>query len=104
MLTLSTRSRKLVSHGSIAPARAQAQAPVSPRQPAPGAARRGARHGVSRTALYRHFADKRALLAAVATEGFRTLRLQLVAAWQDGGRNRAAFDAMGAAYVRFAIA
>ena len=34
----------------------------------------GARLGVSRTALYRHFADKRALLAAVATEGFRTLR------------------------------
>ena len=38
----------------------------------------GARLGVSRTALYRHFADKRALLAAVATEGFRTLRQQLV--------------------------
>ena len=34
----------------------------------------GTRVGVSRTALYRHFADKRALLAAVATEGFRTLR------------------------------
>ena len=34
----------------------------------------GARLGVSRTALYRHFADKRALLTAVATEGFRTLR------------------------------
>ena len=27
--------------------------------------------GVSRTALYRHFSDKSALLAAVATEGFR---------------------------------
>jgi AcrR family transcriptional regulator len=64
----------------------------------------GARLGVSRTALYRHFADKRALLAAVATEGFRTLRQQLVAAWEEGGRGRAAFDAMGAAYVRFAVA
>ena len=41
------------------------------------------RVGVSRTALYRHFADKRALLSAVATEGFRTLRLQLVAAWEE---------------------
>jgi AcrR family transcriptional regulator len=40
----------------------------------------GARLGVSRTALYRHFADKRALLTAVAIEGFRTLRQQLVAA------------------------
>ena len=64
----------------------------------------GARVGVSRTALYRHFADKRALLAAVATEGFRTLRQQLVKAWEDGGRRREAFDAMGVVYVRFAVA
>src|SRR5918999_2634020 len=48
----------------------------------------GAALGVSRTALYRHFADKSALLAAVAREGFRILRLQLVDAWEkhDGGR------------------
>jgi AcrR family transcriptional regulator len=64
----------------------------------------GARLGVSRTALYRHFADKRALLTAVATEGFRTLRQQLVAAWEEGGGGRAAFQAMGVAYIRFAIA
>jgi AcrR family transcriptional regulator len=64
----------------------------------------GARLGVSRTALYRHFADKRALLAAVATEGFRTLRQQLVTAWAEGGRGRAAFESMGVAYVRFAVA
>jgi AcrR family transcriptional regulator len=64
----------------------------------------GARLGVSRTALYRHFADKRALLAAVATEGFRTLRQQLVTAWEEGGRGRAAFESMGVAYVRFAVA
>ncbi len=64
----------------------------------------GARLGVSRSALYRHFADKRALLAAVATEGFRELRQQLVAAWETGGRNDGAFRAMGVAYVRFAVA
>jgi AcrR family transcriptional regulator len=64
----------------------------------------GARVGVSRTALYRHFTDKRALLAAVATEGFHTLRQQLVAAWDEGGRTRAAFNAMGVAYVHFAVA
>jgi AcrR family transcriptional regulator len=64
----------------------------------------GGRVGVSRTALYRHFSDKRALIAAVATEGFRTLRQQLVAAWERGGRGRAALTAMGAAYVRFAVA
>lgn len=64
----------------------------------------GARVGVSRTALYRHFADKRALLAAVATEGFHRLRQQLVTAWEEGGRGSAAFDSMGVAYVRFAVA
>jgi AcrR family transcriptional regulator len=64
----------------------------------------GARVGVSRTALYRHFADKNALLAAVATEGFRTLRQELVGAWDKGGLTRAALDAMGVAYVHFAIA
>ena len=64
----------------------------------------GARLGVSRSALYRHFADKRALLTAVATEGFRTLREGLVSAWEDGGRGREAFGAMGTAYIRFAMA
>src|SRR5687767_6579910 len=63
----------------------------------------GARLGVSRTALYRHFADKRALLAAVATEGFRMLREQLVTSWEEGGRGDAGFRAMGVAYVRFAV-
>jgi AcrR family transcriptional regulator len=64
----------------------------------------GTRLGVSRTALYRHFADKRALLSAVATEGFRTLRQALVSAWEEGGRGGEAFRAMGVAYVRFAVA
>ncbi|MCC6318307.1 MAG: TetR/AcrR family transcriptional regulator [Gemmatimonadaceae bacterium] len=63
----------------------------------------GARVGVSRTALYRHFADKRALLVAVATEGFRTLREQLVSAWEGSGGGIAGFEAHGLAYVRFAV-
>jgi AcrR family transcriptional regulator len=64
----------------------------------------GKKLGVSRSALYRHFADKEALLAAVATEGFRMLREDLVKAWQRAGRGRTGFDAMGMAYVGFAIA
>jgi AcrR family transcriptional regulator len=64
----------------------------------------GARLDVSRTALYRHFADKRALLSAVATEGFRMLRQQLVTAWEKGGGGPTASQAMGVAYVRFAVA
>jgi AcrR family transcriptional regulator len=59
--------------------------------------------GVSRSALYRHFADKSALLTAVAAEGFRMLRLDLLAAWEGGGKGVAGFEAMGQAYVRFAI-
>jgi AcrR family transcriptional regulator len=59
--------------------------------------------GVSRTALYRHFADKAALLEAVATDGFRRFRAALLTAWEEVGRGRAGLAAMGEAYVRFAL-
>jgi AcrR family transcriptional regulator len=63
----------------------------------------GDRLGVSRTALYRHFADKQALLATVGREGFRTLRVALTEARERNGRGRAGFEAMAIAYVRFAV-
>jgi AcrR family transcriptional regulator len=63
----------------------------------------GAKLGVSRTALYRHFADKSALLAAVATEGFRTLRLRTQEAWDTHDGGPAGLAAMGEAYVKFAV-
>src|SRR5215467_1838029 len=53
----------------------------------------GERLGVSRSALYRHFADKQSLLAAVGTEGFRTLRQAVAEAWGRNGRGRLGFDA-----------
>ena len=58
--------------------------------------------GVSRSALYRHFADKSALLTAVAGEGFRMLRTGLTEAWEAAGKGRVGFEAMGRAYVQFA--
>jgi len=61
----------------------------------------GLRLGVSRTALYRHFTDKRALLSSVATEGFRLLTERLLDAWKAGGVH--GFNAMGTAYIRFAM-
>jgi AcrR family transcriptional regulator len=62
----------------------------------------GRRLGVSRTALYRHFRDKSALLAAVARDGFQRFRQDLVDAWEAGGRTRDGFERMGRAYVSFA--
>jgi len=63
----------------------------------------GARLGVSRTALYRHFADKSALLNAVSEDGFRRLGDALESAWTDAGGGVPGFEAMGSAYVRFAL-
>jgi AcrR family transcriptional regulator len=63
----------------------------------------GARLGVSRTALYRHFADKQALLTAVATEGFLGLRQRLIEASEECNGRPGASQAMGVAYIRFAV-
>jgi AcrR family transcriptional regulator len=63
----------------------------------------GARLGVSRSALYRHFADKDALLAAVALAGFRMLRGALRDAWAAAPSGPRRLDGMGLAYVRFAV-
>lgn len=63
----------------------------------------GEQLGVSRTALYRHFTGKDDLLQAVAAEGFRMLQTELHDAWQRGGEGRAGFDAMGRAYIQFAV-
>ena len=62
----------------------------------------GERLGVSRSALYRHFADKQSLLATVGKEGFRMLRQAIADAWEQNGRGRIGFQAMGKAYVQFA--
>ena len=58
--------------------------------------------GVSPTAAYRHFADKDALLAALAVRGFQAFGAELGAAAMaaDG----APLVASGRAYVRFALA
>ncbi len=62
----------------------------------------GARVGVSRSALYRHFDDKAALLARVAAEGFRRLHAALAEAIASAPPRADPLPAMAAAYVRFA--
>jgi AcrR family transcriptional regulator len=60
--------------------------------------------GVSATAVYRHFPDKDALMAALAREGLaRLAQAQREAAAAAGGGG-AGFAATGLAYVRFALA
>ena len=61
------------------------------------------RVGVSATAVYRHFPDKAALLAAVAAAGLDRLGEAQRAAFDAAGGGAAGFNATGVAYVRFAL-
>lgn len=62
------------------------------------------RIGVSHAAPYRHFADKRALVTALAIEGGTALHDGIAHAMRGAGDDpRAQFLAAGYAYVRFAI-
>lgn len=60
--------------------------------------------GVSATALYRHFANKDALLDALADEGVRQLGESQRRAIEVAGNDRSAFQATGEAYVKWAVA
>ncbi len=60
------------------------------------------RAGVSHNAPYRHFADKEALLVAIATEGFERLAEALEAA-EAAGDDFERFVGGGEAYLRFAL-
>ena len=60
--------------------------------------------GVSATAVYRHFPDKKALLAALADEGFARLGLSQQQASDAAGGGAEGFSETGRAYVRFALA
>ncbi len=59
------------------------------------------RVGVSAAALYAHFADKSALLAAIATAGFAQLSAAIEAATRNDSDLTEQFLHMGSAYVRF---
>ena len=60
--------------------------------------------GVSATAIYRHFPDKQALMAALAHEGVERLAREQREASARAGGGRAGFLASGLSYVRFAAA
>jgi AcrR family transcriptional regulator len=60
--------------------------------------------GVSPTAVYRHFPDKAALLTELCIEGDRMLAEAFRKAMAKVKPGMEAFDEMGRAYVRFALA
>jgi AcrR family transcriptional regulator len=63
------------------------------------------RAGVSHAAPYKHFADKAALLAELAAQGYRQLREELVAAQGKKGKSaRSEILAVAKAYVSFGVA
>ncbi|HEY0841006.1 MAG TPA: TetR/AcrR family transcriptional regulator [Vulgatibacter sp.] len=62
----------------------------------------GRRVGVSSAAPYKHFADRQALLCAVAAEGNRLLNEAIFEAVGDTSDPEAAFRLSGVAYVRWA--
>ncbi|MBD3769267.1 MAG: TetR/AcrR family transcriptional regulator [Rhodobacterales bacterium] len=59
--------------------------------------------GVSATAVYRHFPDKAALLDALCGVGGERLAEAFQEAMSEATDQRAAFRAMGRAYVKFAL-
>ncbi len=61
------------------------------------------RAGVTHAAPYRHFADKEALLAAVAEEGFRTMAEQMRERMVQEMAPNERLNACGVAYVLFAV-
>ena len=59
--------------------------------------------GVSATAVYRHFPDKRALMVVLAQEGVRRLGTAQTEAASGQADATSGFGAIGRAYVRFAL-
>jgi AcrR family transcriptional regulator len=60
--------------------------------------------GVSATAVYRHFPDKAALIRALCDVGGERMTAAFQTAMAAAPDKLSAFDAMGRAYVRFALA
>jgi AcrR family transcriptional regulator len=99
--------RENYHHGDLANALVRAALALVKRQGAAALSLRevAKRAGVTASAVYRHFADKDALLAAIAAEGFAQLNAAFAAASSEVGRRtpRARLPALGEAYVAFAL-
>lgn len=104
-VNINARLRQSYHHGDLRTALIDAGLSLLASGPADALSLRGMARaaGVSATAVYRHFPDKAALLAALAAEGLVRLgEAQRQAAVAAGG-GLAGFIATGRAYVRFAL-
>ena len=100
------RKRRPYHHGDLRRALLDATLELAAERGAAGVTLREAARTarVSQTAPYRHFADKQAMLAAAAEEGFRLYDRQLQAALAAAGEDpRAQLLGVGEVYVRFAL-
>jgi AcrR family transcriptional regulator len=105
MFTLSTPSgKRSYHHGDLRQTLVRSALEILAEAGVAGLSLRAAarRAKVSAMAPYRHFADKEALLAAVAEHGFRQLTTRFSAAAAAAPDPRAALNALGVAYVVFA--
>jgi AcrR family transcriptional regulator len=91
-------------HGELRPALIRAARQILEETGLDGLALRevARRAGVSRQAPYHHFADKRAMLAAVAAEGFRELAETSLQRMDRATDTQGRLNASGVAYVVFA--
>jgi len=90
-------------HGNLREALLDAAERILSRKGASGLALRGIARtaGVTHSAAYHHFANREAVLRAVATRGFERLAATLAAGGGSAAGPRG-FQEMGVAYVRFA--
>jgi AcrR family transcriptional regulator len=105
MFTLSTPlDKRPYHHGDLRQALVRSALEILSEAGVGGLSLRAAarRARVSAMAPYRHFADKEALLAAVAEYGFRELAARLTAATATAADRRGGLAALGVAYVLFA--
>src|SRR5215472_8564914 len=105
MFTLSTTpAHRSYHHGDLREALVRSAREILSEAGVAGLSLRAAarRAKVSAMAPYRHFADKEALLAAVAEYGFHHLAGRLAAAAAAAADPRAGLGALGVAYVVFA--
>ena len=100
------RRRKSYHHGDLAAAlRASARASIARDGVAKFSLRAVAKQAeVDPAAVYRHYADKQALLEAVAEDGFIELATHMQQAQSTRRTPETRMAAIGAAYVHFAIA